>query len=199
MSQAKSFTAACVQMTAGREIAPNIEMASALIREARDKGAELIVTPENTTMMEPKRAAILEKAQPEASNESLAAFRKLAAELEAWLVIGSLTVKLDGDICANRQFVIAPDGRVAARYDKIHMFDVEIPAGQSYRESATFAPGARAVVTPLPWGKLGLSICYDIRFPYLYRALAHGGADFVTAPAAFTRFTGEAHWHVLQR
>ncbi len=119
--------------------------------------------------------------------------------MKIWLLIGSLSIKLEPTKAANRSFLFDPQGRIAARYDKIHMFDVEIPDGQSYRESATFRPGEEAVTADLPWGKLGLSICYDMRFPYLYRSLAHAGASFLAVPAAFTEFTGRAHWHVLLR
>ena len=194
-----SFTVGLVQMTSGRDLAPNIEAASALIREARAQGADFVLTPETTTMMEPRRKLALEKARPEAEHEGVAAFAALAAELELWLLIGSMTVGLDDEKAANRSFLFDPTGRIAVRYDKIHMFDVEIPDGQSYRESSTYQAGNAAVTAALPWGTLGLSVCYDLRFPQLYRSLAQAGADFLTVPAAFTRFTGQAHWHVLLR
>ncbi|MCG8593029.1 MAG: carbon-nitrogen hydrolase family protein [Kiloniellales bacterium] len=194
-----SFTVGLVQMTSGRDLAPNIEAASALIREARAQGADFVLTPETTTMMEPRRKLALEKARPEAEHEGVAAFAALAAELELWLLIGSMTVGLDDEKAANRSFLFDPAGRIAVRYDKIHMFDVEIPDGQSYRESSTYQAGSAAVTAALPWGTLGLSVCYDLRFPQLYRSLAQAGADFLTVPAAFTRFTGQAHWHVLLR
>ncbi|MDJ0946794.1 MAG: carbon-nitrogen hydrolase family protein [Kiloniellales bacterium] len=193
------FTVGLVQMTSGRDLGPNIEAATALIRDARDRGADFVLTPETTTMMEPRRRLTLEKARPEAEHEGVTAFSALAAELELWLLIGSMTVGLDGEKVANRSFLFDPAGRIAARYDKIHMFDVEIPDGQSYRESSTYQAGSAAVTTTLPWGILGLSVCYDLRFPQLYRGLAQAGADFLTVPAAFTEFTGQAHWHVLLR
>ncbi len=193
------FTAACVQLTSGPEPASNVAQATALIRAARDAGAELIMTPETTDMMQPRRALAFEAAQEEADHAALAAFRALAAELEAWLLLGSLVVRLAPERLANRSFLIGPDGAVAARYDKIHMFDVEIPDGQSYRESKAYRPGEAAVLAELPWGRLGLTVCYDLRFPALYRGLAKAGAAFLTAPSAFTRFTGAAHWHVLLR
>jgi predicted amidohydrolase len=195
----EAFKVGLVQMTSGREIAPNIEAASEMIREAAGKGASLIVTPENTTMIEPDKAAILEKALPEENHPGVPAFSALSRELGVWLVIGSMTIGLGGGKAANRSFLFAPDGSIAARYDKIHMFDVKVPDGQTYHESATFRPGEKAVLADLPWGRLGMTICYDIRFPYLYRALAKGGASFLTTPAAFTEYTGKAHWHVLQR
>ena len=194
-----SFTAGLVQMTSGRDLDPNIQAATALIREARAQGADFVLTPETTTMMEPRRKLTLEKAAPEAEHAGVAAFAALAEELEIWLLIGSMTVGLDGEKVANRSFLFDPAGRIAARYDKIHMFDVEIPDGQSYRESSTYRGGSAAVTAGLPWGTLGLSVCYDLRFPHLYRDLAKAGADFLTVPAAFTEFTGKAHWHVLLR
>ncbi|MGO8916382.1 MAG: carbon-nitrogen hydrolase family protein [Stellaceae bacterium] len=195
------FKAACIQLSSGREAEPNIAAASALIRRARAEGAELIMTPEVSDMMEPKRAQRLAKAKDEASHAMLAAFRDLARETGAWLLLGSAVVRReDGDErLANRSFLVAPDGTVAARYDKIHMFDVELAAGESYRESNAFRPGEAAVLAPLPWGMLGMTVCYDLRFPHLYRALARAGADFLSIPSAFTVPTGRAHWHVLMR
>ena len=193
------FKVACVQLNAARNIAANIAAASALIREAKGKGAQFILTPENTSMIEPKRAMMLEKAKPEAEHPGIPAFGALAAELGVWLLIGSMQIKLDASTCANRSFLFDDKGRIAARYDKIHMFDVDLKAGESYRESATFRPGEEAVVADLPWGRVGLTVCYDVRFAYLYRALAHAGASFLTVPAAFTVPTGKAHWHTLLR
>ncbi|MGE3969117.1 MAG: carbon-nitrogen hydrolase family protein [Dongiaceae bacterium] len=195
----RRFTVGLVQLNAGRELGPNIEAASALVREARAKGADFILTPENTGMIEPKRPLLLEKAELEAAHGTLDRFRALAAELGAWLLIGSLAVKLDGESCANRSFLIDPQGRVARHYSKIHMFDVDLAGGESYRESATFCPGTAAVLADLPWGRLGMTVCYDLRFPALYRSLAQAGAEFLTVPAAFTRPTGLAHWHLLLR
>lgn len=196
---AAPFKVGLVQMTAARDAEPNIRMARDLVRQAKAQGADFILTPENTGMMEPNKPVLLQKAKPEAEHPLLPAFAELARETGAWLLLGSIAVKLDATSCANRSFLFDPQGRVAARYDKIHMFDVDLKAGESYRESATFRPGREAVVADLPWGRLGLTICYDLRFAYLYRALAKGGASFITVPAAFTRPTGEAHWHVLLR
>jgi deaminated glutathione amidase len=198
-SQMHRFKVALVQMNAGREIGPNIDAASRLIREARGAGAELILTPENTSFIEQSRSLILEKARTEPEHPAIPAFKLLAAETGAWLLIGSLTIKLDDRSCANRSFLFSPAGEIVARYDKIHMFDVDLADGESYRESATFRPGAKAVVADLPYGRLGLSICYDLRFAHLYRALAQAGASFLSVPAAFTVPTGRAHWHVLLR
>ncbi|HEX7774953.1 MAG TPA: carbon-nitrogen hydrolase family protein [Parvibaculum sp.] len=193
------FTAACVQLRAGREVAPNVEAAAALIAKAADDGADFILTPENTSIMEAERKLLFEKVRGEDEDIALARFRALAREKKKWLLIGSLPIKVAAEKLANRSLLIAPDGRIAARYDKIHMFDVDLAGGESYRESRNFDAGHEAVVADLPWGRLGMTVCYDLRFPYLYRALAHAGASFLTVPAAFTRQTGEAHWHVLLR
>src|SRR5262245_12942638 len=194
-----AFKVACIQLNAGRDIAPNIAAAAALIREARANGAQFILTPENTSMTEPKRPLLLEKAKPEAEHPGLPAFSSLAAELGAWLVIGSMQVRLDDDTCANRSFLFDGRGRIVARYDKIHMFDVDLEGGESYRESSRFRPGERAVIAGTPWGKVGLTVCYDLRFAYLYRTLAQAGASFLTVPSAFTVPTGRAHWETLLR
>src|SRR5262245_39615196 len=152
-----TFKVACVQLNAARDVAPNIDAASRLIREARRAGADFILTPENTSMIEPKRALLREKVLPEAEHPGIPAFSTLAAELGVWLLIGSMQVKLDALHCANRSFLFDPNGAIAARYDKIHMFDVDLARGESYRESATFRPGDEAVIADLPWGRLGLS------------------------------------------
>ncbi len=188
-----------VQMCSGRDLARNVRDASALIREAASAGAHYIQTPEVTDLMELDRERLFAVAEPEASHEGLRQFRALAQELQVWLHLGSLVVKASETKLANRAFVISPAGEIVARYDKIHMFDVDLPNGEVYRESANYEPGTRAVVAPLPWGGLGLSICYDLRFPHLYRALAKAGASFLAVPAAFTRLTGEAHWVTLLR
>ena len=157
-----------------------------------------------TTMMEPRRRLTLEKAAPEQSHPGPPAFAALAAELQIWLLIGSMTMGLGseadaGEKVANRSYLFGPDGSIAARYDKIHMFDVDVPDGQTYRESRAYRPGGRALLVELPWGRLGPTVCYDLRFPALYRDLAQAGADFLSVPSAFTRMTGRAHWHVLLR
>jgi deaminated glutathione amidase len=199
MTSAPRFTAACVQLQASRSLDSNIEVAEALIREAADGGAEYVQTPEQTGIMELERARLFETITEEADDRALAQLRKLAADKKIWLHVGSLAIRISDQQAANRAFMIAPDGRIAARYDKIHMFDVDLPNGETYRESRTYRPGTLAVTADLPWARFGLTICYDVRFPYLYRALAHAGATVLTAPAAFTKVTGEAHWHVLQR
>lgn len=188
-----------MQLTSGTEPDANLDAAAALIRRAHASGADLVMTPETTDMMESRRHLAFEKARPEPDHAGLARFGALAAELGIWLLAGSFVVRLGAERLANRSLLFDPQGRVAARYDKIHMFDVEIPDGQSYRESRAYRPGREAVTADLPWGCLGLTVCYDLRFPQLYRALAQGGARFITVPSAFTRFTGQAHWHVLLR
>jgi predicted amidohydrolase len=187
-------------LNSSSEVAANIAAASALVREARKAGADFILTPEVSDMIEPRRDQVLAKAKPEAAHPMLAAFRDLARETGAWLLLGSIVVRDEGaERLANRSFLIDPKGEIVARYDKIHMFDVDLPNGESHRESKTYRPGEAASLAALPWGKLGMTVCYDLRFPYLYRALAQAGADFISVPSAFTVPTGKAHWHVLLR
>lgn len=199
MSNAVPFTAACLQVNAGNDMQANLDFVQALGRQAVERGADMLFMPENVLMMEWGRANIIAKASPEGTHPGLAGLRDLARELKVWIHGGSLAVLLPNDRVANRTCVLTPDGDIAATYDKIHMFDVDLGNGESYRESSTFEPGDKSVLVDLPWGRLGLSICYDLRFPHLFRALAKAGADFLTIPAAFTRTTGMAHWHVLQR
>ena len=199
MSTSRIFTAACVQLASDIEPEANLRAAAEAIRRARDAGADFVLTPETTDMMEMKRRDAFAKARGEAEHPGLAQLRDLAGELGCWLLIGSLVIRLGDERLANRSFLIDPAGQVAARYDKIHMFDVEVPDGQSYRESKAYQPGGAAVLADLPWGRLGLTVCYDLRFPQLYRALAQAGAEVLTVPSAFTRLTGRAHWHVLLR
>jgi deaminated glutathione amidase len=195
-----SFRAACIQLTSGRDVAPNIEAAATLVRRARDRGADLVMTPEVSDRIEPRRAPRLDKAKPEGEHAMLAAFRDLARETGLWLLLGSIVVREAGEErLRNRSLLIAPDGAIVQRYDKIHMFDVSLDGGESYRESAAFRPGEAAALATLPWGVLGMTVCYDLRFPHLYRALAQGGAQFLSIPSAFTVPTGRAHWHVLLR
>ncbi len=192
------FTAACIQMRSGTEVAPNITAASDLIRQAAAKGAKLIATPEMTSLLDIRAGQARGKIVSEGDDLALKAFRALVSELGVWLLIGSIAVKHETDSrYANRSFLIAPDGAIAARYDKIHMFDVEVGDGQSYRESKAYRPGDKAVLAETDFGKIGLSVCYDVRFPHLYRALSQAGAEILTVPAAFTRVTGKAHWHTL--
>jgi len=187
-------------MRSSRDVAENIRTASELIREARSAGADFIATPENTTIMDEDRERLRTQLYPDdGANPSLRAFQDLTKELECWLLVGAMPVLADDGRFFNRSILIKPDGSVAARYDKIHMFDVKVSASEQYQESKNFKPGAKVVIADLPWGKLGMTVCYDLRFPYLYRALAKAGASFITVPSAFTRVTGQAHWHVLLR
>jgi predicted amidohydrolase len=197
---ASTFRVACVQNCAERDMAPSIEAVASLIRAAAKEGAELIQLPEMVTMIEPQNPLVLEKAVPEAVDPGLAAFRALAKETGAWILVGSLLLKEPGaDRVVNRSFLLDGSGAIVARYDKLHLFDVDLVSGEQYRESATVKPGDRAVLAPTPWGLVGLSICYDLRFAALYRALAQAGASYLSIPAAFTYTTGKAHWHVLVR
>jgi predicted amidohydrolase len=194
-----AFRAACVQTCASDDVAENIRETSRLVREAAARGAHFIATPENTTLIAADAGAKLTRSFPEAGDPALPVFGELARDLKVWLLLGSIAIRLDAHKTANRSFLFSPDGRIAARYDKIHLFDVEVAAGESYRESATVAGGSQAVLARTPWGPLGLTICYDLRFPSLYRRLAQAGAFAFTVPSAFTVPTGMAHWHVLLR
>ncbi len=195
-----SFKAACIQMRSGTGPEANIAAASEMIRAAAGQGAAFIATPEMTNLLDIRPGMARAKVRREAEDESLPKLRALAAELGVTLLIGSLAIALDEEErFANRSFLIGPDGALLARYDKIHMFDVEVGDGQTYRESRAYRPGEAAVLAGTPFAQLGLTICYDVRFPHLYRRLAQAGAQVLTIPAAFTRVTGEAHWHVLVR
>ncbi len=193
--------AGLVQLTVADDPAANLPVTVARVREAAAGGADLILTPELTNGLASSRDRQRAAFRAEAEDPTLAALRDEAARAGRWLLIGSLgllTSDADGRF-ANRTFLIAPDGSIAARYDKIHMFDVTISETETFRESAGYRPGSRAVVVPTPLGVLGLSVCYDVRFPYLYRALAKAGAQVLTVPAAFNHVTGAAHWEVLLR
>ena len=197
--QAASFRVGLIQLRSGRAPAANLDTATKLIREAKQAGADYVLTPEMTNIMELSRERLFAAIVPEENDSSLAAFRELARALSLYLHVGSLAIKASPDKAANRSFLINPKGEIIARYDKIHMFDVDLGNAESYRESQNFRPGELAVLADLPWARFGLSICYDLRFPALYRALAEAGASLLTIPSAFTRLTGEAHWHVLVR
>jgi len=186
-------------MCAGRDVGKNIATATELIRAAARGGAAYVQTPEMTNIMELERPRLLAAVRPEESDPGVVQFRALAAELGIWLHIGSLALEGAHGKPVNRSLLISPDGNISARYDKIHMFDVDLGGGESYKESANYEPGREAVVANLPWGQLGMTICYDLRFPHLHRALAKAGARFIAVPAAFTKPTGLAHWHTLLR
>ena len=194
-----TFKAGLVQMRSGVDMARNLADASAMVREAAGKGASYVLTPEVTNIFESDKERTKAVVAMEAVDMSAAGFSALAAELGIWLHVGSLALRVSPEKLVNRSLLFSPDGKIAARYDKIHLFDVDMPSGERIRESDTFAPGEQAVVADLPWGKLGLSICYDMRFPKLFNTLANAGASFLSVPAAFTVPTGKAHWHVLLR
>ena len=191
------FRAAAVQMRAGLDRARNTADALALIGEAAAAGADFIATPEMTNVVDRKARRLLADLPDEAGLQEIDDFAEAAKAHGVWLLIGSMAVKTDGGRAANRSFLFAPGGAVAARYDKLHMFDVDLPGGESWKESKVYAPGERAVMVEAPFAKLGLTICYDVRFPGIYRALSQAGAEVLCVPAAFTRQTGRAHWKTL--
>ncbi len=200
---ARILKAACVQLCSGLDPAAGVRAASELIREAAAAGAFYVLTPENTALMDEDKARVRALVGTMEDDASVAAFSALAAELGIFLHVGSLalhTAEPDDDRLANRSILFGPDGRIRAWYDKIHLFDVQLGDGEKdYRESAYIRPGRRAVLADVRDVRIGMSICYDVRFPALYRSLAKAGAECLTVPAAFTVPTGRAHWHVLLR
>ncbi|MGI9570151.1 MAG: carbon-nitrogen hydrolase family protein [Desulfobulbia bacterium] len=195
----RNFRTAMIQLRSGRNVESNIENATELISVASRNGAEYVLTPENTDIMELRSKILFEKIQTEQENAGLKEFLELSKELGIWLHVGSMAIKFSETKIANRSYLINPEGVIAASYDKIHMFDVELPGGERFRESKNYQSGEQAPVTKLPWGSIGLSICYDLRFPQLFRQLAQSGAEIIAVPSAFTYQTGKAHWHVLLR
>ena len=199
MADNKTFRAALVQMRSSCDIARNLADVEQLVREAAAGGAQYIQTPENTLIMEFSRERLT---SPEVCTEldlGYASLARLAEELNIWLHIGASPVGRGDGMMSNRSMLIGPDGQMARQYDKIHMFDADLEGGESYRESKTYSPGDIGQLAELPWGRLGMTICYDLRFPALFRALAKSGAHLISAPAAFTHQTGEVHWHILLR
>ena len=192
------FRAACIQNTASRDIGANIDWVCARIDEAVAGGAEFIALPETVGLIEPVNAQIPAATSSEADDAGLAAFRNKAREHGVVILVGSQLVSEQGRVF-NRSFLLGRDGDIVARYNKLHMFDIELKNGESYLESEAIAAGDKAVLVATEWGQLGLSICYDLRFGALYRELAQAGAEFITIPAAFTQTTGKAHWHTLVR
>ncbi|MDQ2094245.1 carbon-nitrogen hydrolase family protein [Rhodalgimonas zhirmunskyi] len=193
--------AALIQMTSGENPAENRDFVLGSLREAKARGAHLALTPEVTNCLSGSRDHQRAVLRHQEDDETLAAVCEAAQALDLWVLLGSLGVlthDADGRF-ANRSFLISPEGKIAAQYDKIHMFDVDVSKTETYRESAHYRPGDKAVVADTDFAKLGLTICYDLRFPHLHRALAQAGAQIITAPAAFSAVTGAAHWHVLQR
>ncbi|MGA7348688.1 MAG: carbon-nitrogen hydrolase family protein [Pseudolabrys sp.] len=196
---AGSFSAAMIQMRSSLTPGASIDDAVRMIGEAKAAGADYVLTPEMTNILAAKREQLFAVIAEEESDNALATLRELARQFGIYIHIGSLAIRISHDRAANRSFLIDPKGDIAARYDKIHMFDVDLAGGESYRESRNYRPGDSAVLADLPWGRLGLTICYDLRFPALYRALAEAGATMLSVPSAFTKQTGDAHWHVLLR
>jgi predicted amidohydrolase len=194
-----TFKAAMIQMRSGLQPGVNIDAAVRYIGDAKSAGAEYVLTPEMTNILAANREQLFAVVVEEGADASLATLREVARKLGIYVHVGSLAIRISPDRAANRSFLIDPKGDILARYDKIHMFDVDLAGGESYRESRNYRPGELAVLADLPWGRLGLTVCYDLRFPALYRALAEAGATMLTIPSAFTKQTGEAHWHVLVR
>jgi predicted amidohydrolase len=190
---------ALVQLRTPASQAAALAQAEPLVRQAAAEGAELIATPEGTNILQRDRKQLFDAVRPLEEDACVQGLQALAASLGVWILIGSALVKREDGLLANRSTLIGADGQVKATYDKIHMFDVDLPTGERHRESALYTPGERASIAETPWGKLGLTVCYDVRFPHLYRALAKAGAEMLSVPAAFTRPTGEAHWEILLR
>lgn len=193
--------AALIQLTASDDPEANLPVTRALVGEAAAGGADLVLTPEMTNCVSTSRSRQIEVLRPEAEDPTLDGLREEAARRGLWLLIGSLAVKTDDPEgrFANRSFLVGPAGDIVARYDKVHMFDVAVSEAETYRESAGFRPGDRAVVADTPFARIGMTVCYDLRFPQLYRRLAQAGAEVLTVPSAFSPVTGAAHWEVLLR
>ena len=195
----ESVRIACLQMNSGNGFTANMTTFSAMAREAAGRGAEFILSPEYFLMMDGTGRVMREAALDEQGEPAISALTALARELEVWLLAGSLTLRSEDERMYNRSVLVSAKGRVVATYDKIHMFDVTLPDGKVIRESSAYRPGERAVVAPTPWGNLGMTVCYDLRFPGLFRTLAQAGAEFMSVPSSFQRQTGRAHWHALLR
>jgi len=199
MTMSTVFKLACLQMNSGSDVAANLSTLKQMISTAAGEGAQLVMAPEYALLMDGSGRVMREGSLPADGGEVLRELQALAAQLKLWLLPGSLTLRSDDERIVNRSFLIDDGGHIVASYDKIHMFDVTLPDGKVIRESSAYRPGERAVIAQMPWGKLGMSICYDLRFPQLYRALAQGGAEFLSIPSSFQRQTGKAHWHTLLR
>ena len=194
-----SFRAACLQLNAGNDLDSNLAGIQAAVRTAADGGARFVLAPEYALMLDGSGRVMRERALDGDGGAPLRALRSLAQELSIWLLIGSLTVRTEEARIANRSYLVSAEGAVIATYDKIHMFDVTLPDGKVIRESSAYRPGDRAVIARTPWGKLGMTVCYDLRFPALFRTLAQAGASFIAVPSSFQRQTGRSHWHPLLR
>ena len=191
--------AACIQTNAAPDIATNLARIEPMIRDARNRGAELITLPENVNVMIQGRDRLLSLATTEDKDQTVAFFTSIAKSTGAWILAGSIGISTNEDRLSNRSLLFSPQGEIVARYNKIHMFDATLSDTESYRESKNFKNGEEAIIATTPWGNIGMTVCYDVRFPHLYRALAKAGADIITIPAAFTATTGKMHWHILTR
>ncbi len=194
-----TFKAAAIQMCSGVDPERNAAAMARLVREAAGRGATYVQTPEMTGMLQRDRTAAKALLRDEANDVIVRTGSELARELGIFMHVGSTAIALDGGKLANRGYLFGPDGKILNRYDKIHMFDVDLDNGESWRESAAYRPGSEARVLSLPFAEMGFAICYDVRFPSLFRAQAVAGAEVMTVPAAFTKQTGEAHWEILLR
>jgi len=194
-----NFRASLIQLRTPADQAAALAHVLPLVRQAAGEGARLVATPEATNLLQKDKARLAAVLKPLDEDPCVAGLRAAAVELGVWLLIGSALVKRPDGKAANRSLLVTPTGEIAAWYDKLHMFDVDLPTGETARESESYEPGDRAATADVEGVRLGLSICYDLRFPMLYRALAGAGAEVLTIPAAFTRPTGEAHWEVLMR
>ncbi|MFK8068889.1 MAG: carbon-nitrogen hydrolase family protein [Gammaproteobacteria bacterium] len=195
----QNFNVGCLQFCADNDLEVNLKLAEKLTRQSAEAGADLICLPEYFSAIEIDDQSTLKNARLEEQHPVLSQFKVLAKELSVWIQIGSMPIRVNEIQVNNRAFLINSDGKITARYNKIHLFDVMLNKGESYHESDVVMPGTEAVVAKTPWGKLGMSVCYDVRFADQYRAMAKKGADFLTVPAAFTQTTGQAHWHTLLR
>ncbi|HEY0335962.1 MAG TPA: carbon-nitrogen hydrolase family protein [Burkholderiales bacterium] len=193
----ETFRVACLQMQTGNDLEANLDTVRTMARTAAKNGARFVLTPEYALMMDGSGRIMRERALEADGTPALPNLQALAKELSVWILVGSLTLKTGADRIANRSYLLAADGGVVASYDKIHMFDVTLPDGKVIRESSAYCPGERATIADTPWGRIGLTVCYDLRFPHLYRALAKAGARYLTIPSSFQRATGKVHWHTL--
>ncbi|OFZ92608.1 MAG: amidohydrolase [Betaproteobacteria bacterium RIFCSPLOWO2_12_FULL_62_58] len=191
------FRLACLQLNSGNDLQANLAAVRLMTCEAAGNGAQFVLTPEYALMMDGSGRVMRERALGVDGAPALGALQSLAREHGVWFLAGSLTVRTDEERIANRSFLISADGHVVATYDKIHMFDVTLPDGKVIRESSAYRSGDRAMVAETPWGRLGMTVCYDLRFPGLFRTLAQAGAQFITVPSSFQRQTGKVHWHTL--
>jgi len=195
-----TFVAACVQLSSQNDMQANLQVAEGLIKRASDEGADFVAVPENVAFISTKFEEVMANSYVMGEHPALLSLCEVAAKFGVWLLVGSLAVKEEGSgKLRNRSFLIDDSGEVRSFYDKMHLFDVSVKGGESHRESDKFVAGEKAVLADMPWCRLGMTICYDLRFPELYRQLALGGAEMIAVPSAFTKFTGEAHWHVLLR